>query len=150
MSHNVEGEKSLDEKKVHWVVHKEENTPQYAASLENTSFDIMIFKLFRACPFKEVCQFQITVKKLSLSASWVHISPQFSWTFWCHFLILRCLGLLGSYDVHSLENIFFWWKHWQAFSAAHNVPTLSWDTIKSRFALTKLGKPGESLFIFIV
>lgn len=44
----------------------------------------------------------------------------------------------------------FRWKHWWDLSSVHNILTLSWDTIKSRFALTKLGKPGESLFIFIV
>lgn len=51
--------------------------------------------------FKELCQ------RLSLSAKWVHISPHFSWTIWCHYLILWCLGLLGFYDVHSLKISFF-------------------------------------------
>lgn len=45
---------------------------------------------------------------------------------------------------------FLWLKHWQSLNATRNVPTPSQDTIKSRFALTKLGKLGESLFIFIV
>lgn len=54
-------------------------------------------------------------------------------------MILRCSLQISFFD-ESIDKT----------SGVHNVPTLGWDTIKSRFDLTKLGKPGESLFIFIV